>query len=195
MKNEETLLKWYFSVRDDGKILNPDEIHWILDNALKTYDEKLFSNGVFCLSLGSSYFKNHPNEIKRLFRWNLDDYDLGQLYDAIKYSGLTGLYIDVLLSKISFDNFRDDWEYSVISALNTIADYIYSANEKVVYESLQNEFKKFIKTLDSNKLNETEIAFLNFFYRALLHAKHGKESNKMTFDLRQIIRRYSSESS
>lgn len=195
MNTEETLLNWYFHVRDEGKILNPDEINWILNNAIKIYDEKLFSNGVFCLALGSNYFENHPEEIIRLLGWDLDDYDLGQLFDAIKYSNLTGRFIELLFSKISYEYFKEDSEYSVISALNTIAEYIYSSDEQLIYERFQNEFNRYVNGLDVMSLNESEIAFFNFFYKALLHAKHGKNSNRMTFDPQQIIRHYTNKES
>lgn len=195
MNNEETLLKWYFCVRDEGKILKPDEINWILNNAMKTYDEKLFSNGVFCLALGSNYFENHPEEVIRLLGWDLDDYDLGQLFDAIKYSNLTGSFIELLFSKISYEHFKENLEYSVISALNTIAEYIYSSHIQTIYERLQNEFFKYVNSLDIMSLNESEIAFINFYYKALLHAKHGKNSNKMNFDVQQVIRLYTNKGS
>lgn len=183
----EILGKWYFKVRDERKKLSNEETDWILENFLQVFDEKSFSNAIFCLSLGSDYFERNPEKLDELLKWELDDYDLGQLFDAIKYAGLVGRYLDLLFKSCSFGKFENGFDYSAISALNAISDFIYRSKNVEVYDRLKEEYLIFRLGVAERQFCENEKSYLGFIYKALLFAKFGMESMSMSIDFDQTI--------
>lgn len=187
MSIEENLKILYYSVRDEGRNLSKDEVICLSEEALKEYDEDVFSKAIFCLAFGSNYFENNPKRLNEILDWELDDYDLGQVFDAIKYSELIKHHIELLFEYINFERFTSDWDCSSTSALNTISYYIYNSDKEELYFRLHKEFLKFIKTLNPEDLSEDEESFFNFFYKALLYSKYGKESLQMPFKATEIL--------
>ena len=49
------------------------------------------------------------------------------------------------------------------------------------------EFLKFVKTLDHNNLTKDQQTFFNFFYKALLYSRYGRESHMMTFEIKDVL--------
>ena len=162
---KEKLKELYISVSDESKILSQEEINWLAEIGLKEYDDNSFSKTVYCLAFGSKFFEKNPGEIGRILTWDLDDYDLGQVFDAIKYAELSEEYLELLFEYINFERFASDLDCSSTSALNTVSYYIYHSEKEDIYLRLYKEFLKFVKTLDHNNLTKDQQTFFNFFYK------------------------------
>lgn len=183
--NKDDLRKLYDSVWD--RTLSEDEIVCLNEEFMTAYNEDVFSKAMFCLAFGSNYFENNPKRINEILNWDLNDYDLGIVFDAIKYAGLTEHYIELLFEYINFEKFTSDWDCSCTCASNTISYYTYHFDKEELFIRLHEVFLNFVKTLNPGKLSDDEESFFRFIYKDLLYAKYGRKSHQMPFEVKEIL--------
>jgi|GEM_PF-2502899 len=154
-----------------------------LVNSIKSkYDTKTFGITLLCISYGSSYIEDHePNLFETLMKnHTIACYDLGDLFECIRMTQLTHLYLDTLLHYANHEiwDFNEFEQHSC--AVEALGNHIYRTKDEdtytFIYQQAEASIAEALKHSNDQESIEDYLFKTMRYIKALFFALEGSKS-------------------